>query len=185
MTDPATIAERLDCADVDYDQAIAEHRQHVQRGARALIARTSRLTGAGPATHNELEGLRVELLSYRDSYRADLTDAAVAQLQRGAYQCECAKRRLAGEQLDETDTRQLVDHALQTLARFPVDDPPGQQHCARCGQAFIARTGSTRCQPCDQADADQGDQLGMFDLPPTQPRKTARRDQPQPQGLFS
>lgn len=180
----APISDQLDCADVDYDAAVREHREHVQRGARALTARTSRLLGQ-PAASDQLEGHRVQLLSYRDTYRAQLTDAAVAQLQRGAYQCECRKRELAGEQLDRTDTRELVDQALQTLARFPVDQPPGQKTCARCGQAFIPHTGSLRCAPCDVADADQGDQLGMFDLPSTAPRKTARRDQPQPEGLFS
>jgi len=190
--DASRAAAPLECADLDLDQAETEHAAHVKRGVRTLIARAKRLDRTNDLA--ELEGLRVELLSYRDTNRTWLSHADVDQLQRTAYRVELLKRT-------RTDTGEVsfpkiaaefglapepAASPLETLALFgtATEDRPDAATCGRCGQAFIPHSGSTRCASCDHADADQGDQLGMFEIAPTHNPKARAPRAPQPEGLF-
>lgn len=166
----------LQCADVDYDTALAEHSDHLKRGARTLIARASRLPSTG-GTPDQLEGLRVEILSYRDRLPATGNDWRIARERLGAAALKLRQHN------DHARTQKPASTALEQLADF--DERPDTLSCSSCGQTFIPHTGSTRCQTCDNADTDQGDQLGMFEIPATaaKPRKTTRS--PQPEGLFA
>lgn len=174
----ADVSRGLECSDLDLDRALTDHREHCKRGARTLMARANRLQNQ-EAELPELEGLRVEILSYRDRFREQLSPTYLHDLVKTAMKLG-----------DAVKTARTVapkpEPILERLAMsFTSERRADVRDCDRCGQTFIPHTGSTRCTSCDAADHDQGDQLGMFELPATPTNKTRAQRAPQPEGLFT
>lgn len=146
----------------------AAHDQLI-RECRSVIAYGERLLRTEETAIPRLEGARVELLSARDKAP---TDALRSKLAQTAYRVELRKRELTGT-VEPAAAVEPEPSPLDALADF--DARPDACSCSRCGQRFIPHAGSTRCTSCDDADRDQGSQLGMFDVAPA-PREHARAD---------